>query len=557
MEPTIEHTPIPGLLVVRSPVHRDDRGWFTEAWQREKLTALGVPDFGPVQHNVAHNAARGSTRGIHAEPWDKLVTVVHGEVFGAWVDLREGEGFGRTFTVQLEPGVAVFVPRGVGNSYQALADETIYSYLVNAHWRPALAYPALALEDPSAAIDWPIPLSQAQVSDKDRANPRLAEVTPFARRRPLILGGSGQIGSALRALLPHALAPGRDELDLADPDAVAALDLTDHDLVINAAAMTGVDAAESDDGRRLAWRLNAHLPAQLARLATAAGATLVHYSSDYVFDGRAEVHDEDEAFAPLGIYGQSKAAGDLAVALAPRHYLLRTSWVVGDGPNFVRTMARLADEGGAPAVVDDQHGRLALAPQIAEATMHLVGGSAPFGTYNVSQSGESLTWADIAREVFALRGRAREDVSGISTHEYGAPAPRPRHSTLSLERLRGTGFEPLDQLEALREYVASRLAPGGAHTSATVGRGVRSASDQPRDQPGGAHTSATVGRGVRSASDEPRDAPGGAHTSATVGRGVRSASDEPRDQPGGAHTSATVGRGVRSASDEPRDQKGM
>lgn len=454
MELTVERTPIPGLLVLRTPVHRDARGWFKEAWQREKMTALGLPDFGPIQHNVSHNAARGSTRGIHGEPWDKFVTVVHGSVFGAWVDLREGESFGATFTTEIDETVAVFVPRGVGNSYQALADESVYSYLVNEHWRPDLTYPAIALDDPSAAIDWPIPLSQAEISEKDRRNPRLAGVTPFARPRPLILGGSGQIGSALRSLLPDALAPTRAELDLTDPDAVAALDLTDHDLVINAAAMTAVDAAETDEGRRLAWRLNAHLPAQLARLTTAAGATLVHYSSDYVFDGRAEVHDEDEAFAPLGVYGQSKAAGDLAVALAPRHYLLRTSWVAGDGGNFVRTMARLADEGGSPAVVDDQHGRLAFASQIAEATMHLVERPAPFGTYNVAQSGESLTWAEIAREVFALRGRPRQVVTGISTAEYGAPAPRPRHSTLSLDRLRATGFEPLDQLEALRRHVA-------------------------------------------------------------------------------------------------------
>ncbi|WP_277454760.1 bifunctional dTDP-4-dehydrorhamnose 3,5-epimerase family protein/NAD(P)-dependent oxidoreductase [Janibacter sp. DB-40] len=460
-------TPIPGLLVLRSPVHRDARGWFQEVWQRSTMTALGLPDFGPVQHNVSHNAVRGSTRGIHAEPWDKFVTVVHGAVFGAWVDLREGETFGATFTVEIEPGTAVFVPRGVGNSYQALTDGAVYSYLVNEHWRPDLTYPALALDDPIAAIDWPIPLSQAEISAKDLANPTLEGVTPFARRRPLILGGSGQIGSALRSLLPDALAPTRAELDLTDRAAVAALALGEHDLVINAAAMTAVDAAETNDGRRLAWRLNAELPTQLARRAAHERFTLVHYSTDYVFDGQTEVHEEDEALAPLSVYGQSKAAGDLAVMLAPRHYLLRTAWVVGDGANFVRTMARLADEGGTPAVVDDQHGRISLASEIAAATLHLVQGSAPFGTYNVTQSGESLTWAGIAREIFALRGRSRSDVTGISTQDYGAPAPRPRHSTLSLDRLRQTGFESVDQLEALRRYVESRLEPGGSATSAT------------------------------------------------------------------------------------------
>ena len=508
---SVETTPIPGLLVVRGPVHRDARGWFTEGWQRVKMVAAGLPDFAPVQHNVSSNASRGATRGIHAEPWDKLVTVVHGRVFGAWVDLRAGAGLGATFTLEVEPGTAVFVPRGVGNSYQALADDTVYSYLVNEHWRPDLTYPALALDDPTAAIDWPIPLSQSEISDKDRANPQLAEVTPFVPKPVLLLGGSGQVGQALRRLLPDAVAPTRDELDLTDPAAVEALDLSGHDVIINAAAMTAVDAAETGEGSALAWRLNAQLPAQLARRAAAEGRTLVHYSSDYVFDGRTREHDEDEALTPVGEYGRTKAAGDLAVSVAPRHYVLRTSWVVGDGVNFVRTMARLADEGGSPTVVDDQWGRLAFADEIAAATVHLLAGGAPFGTYNVSQSGDAMTWAGIAREVFALRGRAREDVTSVTTAEYGAGramAPRPEHSTLSLAKLRATGYEPMEQVEALAEYV-SRLGPGGPRTSTNVGR----------------DDSTNVGRGVRSSGDEPRGhgtgvsrlGPGGPRTS-TNGR---------------------------------------
>lgn len=456
---TIEQTAIPGLLVVRRPVHRDARGWFTESWQRATMVDAGLPDFGPVQHNVSHNTTRGATRGVHAEPWDKLVTVVHGRVFGAWVDLRAGEGFGTVVTHEIDEGTAVYVPRGVGNSYQALADETVYSYLVNEHWRPDLTYPAVALDDPALGIEWPIPLSRSEISDKDRANPRLAEVTPFVPRPALILGGSGQIGSALRRLLPDAIAPTRAELDLTDPAAVDALDLSAHDLVINAAAMTAVDAAETPDGSRIAWRLNAQLPAQLASKAAAQGCTIVHYSSDYVFDGTREIHDEGESLSPLGEYGRTKAAGDLAVGVAPRHYVLRTSWVVGDGGNFVATMARLADEGVSPRVVDDQWGRLSFADEIAPATLHLVASEAPFGTYDVTQAGEPMTWAGIAREVFALRGRSREDVTAVTSEDYAAGqgdrvvAPRPRHSTLALDRLRATGYDPAEQMEALRRHV--------------------------------------------------------------------------------------------------------
>ncbi len=167
----LEHTPIPGLLVLHLPVHEDARGWFKENWQREKMLALGLPDFGPVQQNVSFNARRGATRGIHTEPWDKLVSLATGRAFGAWVDMREGDSFGSTFTTELTPGVAVFVPRGVGNSYQTLEDDVAYTYLVNDHWRPGLAYPALALDDATSAIPWPIPLTDSEISEKDHTNP--------------------------------------------------------------------------------------------------------------------------------------------------------------------------------------------------------------------------------------------------------------------------------------------------------------------------------------------------------------------------------------------------
>ena len=114
----VTETPIPGLVVFDLPVHGDARGWFKENWQREKMTALGLPDFGPVQNNISFNDAVGTTRGIHAEPWDKWVSVATGRIFGAWVDLREGPTFGAVYTTELDPSKAIFVPRGVGNSYQ-------------------------------------------------------------------------------------------------------------------------------------------------------------------------------------------------------------------------------------------------------------------------------------------------------------------------------------------------------------------------------------------------------------------------------------------------------
>lgn len=427
----VTSTPVPGMLVVRTPVHADNRGFFVENWQRRKMVDAGLADFGPVQHNVSYNATAGATRGIHAEPWDKLVSVVAGKAFGAWVDLRDGDSFGATFTIDLEPGVTVFVPRGVANSYQTLTDHTTYSYLVNAHWSADAQYTNVNLLDETVAIPWPLPLRE--VSDKDKAHPRLADVTPVPARRSVILGADGQLGRALRALLPEAIALTRADLDLTDPAAYDTVPWDDVDTIYNAAAYTAVDAAETPEGRRTAWAVNVTAVAALARIATEHSLTLVNVSSDYVFDGTAESHTTDEPLSPLGVYGQTKAAGEAVTSTVPRHYVVRTSWVIGDGGNFVSTMQRLARDGVSPSVVDDQHGRLTRADELARGLVDLVRSGAPYGVHHLTGGGPVTTWADIAREVFAAEGRDPADVTGVSTEVYGQGkdlAPRPRHSAL-------------------------------------------------------------------------------------------------------------------------------
>ncbi|GAA2040767.1 bifunctional dTDP-4-dehydrorhamnose 3,5-epimerase family protein/NAD(P)-dependent oxidoreductase [Agromyces tropicus] len=453
----VRPTSIPGLLVLDLPVHADGRGWFKENWQREKMTAQGLPDFGPVQQNVSFNDAVGTTRGVHAEPWDKLVSVATGRVFGAWVDLREGPGFGAVVTEELGPDRAVFVPRGVGNAYQTLEPATAYAYLVNAHWRPDVAYTFLDAGDARTAIPWPIPLEQAVRSERDLAHPRLDDVVPVPARTPVVLGGDGRLGRALRRAMPEAAFLARGDLDVTDAAAVAAHDWSRHSAIVNATAYTDVDGAESAAGREAAWRVNASGPALLAAAARAHGLPLVAVSTDYVFDGSRGDHREDEPVAPLGVYGQSKAAGELAAAGAPEHWILRTSWLVGEGRDFVRTMRELAARGVDPVVVADQVGRLTFADELARAVRHVLEVRPPAGVYHVSNGGAARSWFDVARRVFELAGADPERVSPTSTAEYAAgrpAAPRPARSDFDLAKIRATGFAPRDQDEQLAEYVA-------------------------------------------------------------------------------------------------------
>lgn len=480
---SVADTGIEGLKVLDLSVHGDSRGWFKENWQRAKMTELGIPDLRIVQNNISYNDERGVTRGIHAEPWDKFISIARGSVFGAWVDLRAGSPtYGNVYTCTLDPSKAIYVPRGVGNSFQALEDGTAYTYLVNAHWSAELkkTYTFVNLADPELGIEWPIPLSEATISEADKHHPMLKDVVPMAPRRTLVTGCNGQLGCAVRRLAEErGVADSfdfgdRDEFDFSDPSDYSKIDWSLYGTVINCGAYTAVDRAETPEGRVTCWAANAQGPALLAKACAEHGITLVHISSDYVFDGTREEHGEDEPFSPLGVYGQTKAAGDIAAANCSRHYIVRSSWVIGDGNNFVKTMAMLSDRCADSddglnqvTVVDDQFGRLTFTRDMAEGIFWLLGyregdkePSAPceYGAYNLTGSGRVASWADIASKVFELRNGNADAVRPVSTAEYYASAsgpisPRPEHSTLDLMKLEDAGFAPRNWDEELSDYL--------------------------------------------------------------------------------------------------------
>lgn len=181
-EVTGHTTDIPGLIWFDVTAVGDERGYFQEKYQRAKLVAQGLPeDFNVIQTSIAYNKDRGVVRGFHAEPWDKYISVVTGTIFVAYVDLRKGDTFGKVVTLEVDKNKAVFVPKGVGNSYQTTSADVHYIYSVNAHWSEDAYKTAtfVNLGDPELGVEWPIALSDATMSDRDRNHPMLADITPM------------------------------------------------------------------------------------------------------------------------------------------------------------------------------------------------------------------------------------------------------------------------------------------------------------------------------------------------------------------------------------------
>ncbi len=295
--------------------------------------------------------------------------------------------------------------------------------------------------------------------------------------RILLTGCNGQVGRALRqtlAPLGPVSALDRSALDLADPDAIRRA-VRNHcpGIIVNAAAYTAVDRAESEP--ELAMAANAVAPGVLAEEASRINAVLVHYSTDYVFDGKKPgPYNESDTPNPLNVYGRSKLAGELAIqAACPAHYILRTSWVyAATGSNFMNTMLRLGRERPELRIVDDQTGAPTWAQSIAEMTAQILasrtGKADPgHGLYHLTASG-AVTWFGFAQAIFAeagtMPGIQPPRLVPITTQEYPLPAPRPANSRLDTAKLTATfGIKPAHWRDMLRQCLLEKQGdPGGA-----------------------------------------------------------------------------------------------
>ncbi len=276
----------------------------------------------------------------------------------------------------------------------------------------------------------------------------------MASRRVLVTGAGGQVGRALRAVLPDADHRARPALDVTDEEAVRAA-VQGADVVVHAAALTGVDACETEP--EAATAVNDRGTLAVAAAARAAGARVVYLSTDYVFSGDDAPYEEHDEPGPLNVYGRTKLAGERH--LDPEHDLVvRTSWVFGDGDNFVRSILAAART-SSPRVVDDQCGRPTGAPMLARALAVALDRPGLIGTVHVAGDGPPCSWADLADA--ALRSAGLDvHVTRVDSATYAASAgrvvaPRPADSTLQLTRAREAGLPLEDWRHSLDSYVRS------------------------------------------------------------------------------------------------------
>lgn len=276
-----------------------------------------------------------------------------------------------------------------------------------------------------------------------------------------ITGANGQLGTALRAKYPNAKYADIDNLDISDIESVENFDWSEIKIIINAAAYTNVDGAETAEGRKVAWAVNASAVSNLAKIASKNDILLVHISTEYVFDGSEKIHNEGEQYSPLSVYGSTKSAGDIAVSQISKFYILRITWLIGEGNNFVRTMINLAEKNISPVVVGDQVGRLTFTSELVRAINHLMITKADYGIYNLSNDGPSMSWADITRRIFSLLERNDLKVTDTTTEEYYKGkknvALRPLQSTLNLSKIQATGFESNDWQNDLEQYIKKEM----------------------------------------------------------------------------------------------------
>ncbi len=488
-------TQIPDVLIVQPKRFGDHRGYFSETFKLAALSDAGI-DLNWVQDNESLSAEVGTIRGLHFQSpphaQDKLVRCVQGALLDVAVDIRKGSPtYGQHVAVELsaENGLQLLVPAGFAHGFATLLPNTLVQYKVTDVYAPDCDA-GIAWDDPELGIDWQTDAEKAVLSDKDRKHPTLADFdSPFAygihedsidlpppppgttdmfdamdvpdaategsldavEDMPEVWDATeealdapsyfivGVTSMLARAWCEHLDANGiswdgasRPDLDITSAQSVEAMIPEGTQFVVNCAAFTNVDKCEEEEGAAL--MVNGTGVKLLADRCREIGATLIHFSTDYVFSGDAtEPYLVDALIAPMSGYGRTKAVGEqLLVKSGCDYRLIRTSWLYAPwANNFVRTMVKLTSDRDTLKVVNDQRGRPTSAEHLAACSMRIAS-EGENGAYHVADGGE-CTWYEFAQEIARIAGNTC-DIAPCTTAEFPRPAPRPAYSVLDLNK---------------------------------------------------------------------------------------------------------------------------
>lgn len=455
---------IEGLHVIEPKVFGDERGYFVETYNQNDYEKQGLcMKF--VQDNQSYSK-KGVLRGLHFQkhfPQGKLVRVISGEVFDVAVDIREGsKTYGKWHGEVLsgENKKSFYIPEGFAHGYYVMSEEAIFSYKCTDFYHPN-DEGGLPWNDETIGVKWPIePGTQVVLSDKD------TKYKPF-QKKILITGASGQLGRAVYEELSkrndckvYRSARGEHEGFLSlnvtqKEDVLRIVKENKIDIIINCAAMTAVDLCETE--KEQAYEGNVVTARNVAKVAAQTGAVLFHISTDYVFDGTKETgYEESDKTGPISEYGRTKLLAEEEVQKNCKEaYILRTSWLYGDGHNFVRTMLKLAESKDEICVVSDQIGCPTSCVEVAKVIAFLINRD-DYGIYHVCCEGNT-SWYEFAKEIFALWKKNVKTIP-ITSAEYKAPAKRPAYSILKNTKLEQLGYHTSTWQDALKVYHETEIA---------------------------------------------------------------------------------------------------
>ena len=442
-------TALQGVKIIETDYFDDDRGWFTESYNKERFVNFGLDaDF--IQDNHSYSKKKGTLRGIHFQnnpkAQAKLVRCTKGSILDVVVDLRKGsDTYKKWISCELSDKnkKQLYIPKGFGHGFVTLEDDVEVQYKVDEYYSKEHDR-CIRFNDPALNIDWGV--DNPILSEKDAKAPFLRDSDVNFSVTVLVTGVNGQLGHDvvqwLNELGITAFGTDLPECDITNVNSVEEYLLKiKPDVVVHCAAYTAVDRAEQERDRCFA--VNVEGTRNIALCCKKLDAKMLYVSTDYVFGGEGDSpYDEGAELAPINFYGFTKAEGEKVVRdLLDKYFIVCTSWVFGiNGNNFVKTMLKLAESNKEIKVVNDQIGSPTYSRDLAKLICEMIQTN-KYGIYHVSNEGY-CSWYEFAHEIFRLAGK-KIDVIPISSAEYPVKAKRPHNSRLAKDNLDKNKFSRL------------------------------------------------------------------------------------------------------------------